>query len=180
MNMGKMTRSSPGLGALLILLGHPGQTSESSVACRSGAVYTQISPQPATGQIAGRPTAHLIRLSFSLSLSISPTLSLSLSPSLNYAWLVWSPPLQDAFDILAENAEFCEIEGPCLAFMRASSVLKSLPGAVRCPADLRGVPCLGDQTRAVIEVAPVSMTPHCFQQSLLTGCQGPVTRNHLR
>ncbi|XP_035256811.1 DNA nucleotidylexotransferase [Anguilla anguilla] len=57
----------------------------------------------------------------------------------------------DAFDILAENAEFCEMDGPCLAFMRAASVLKSLPGAVGHLADLRGVPCLGDQTRAVIE-----------------------------
>ncbi|XP_061084472.1 DNA nucleotidylexotransferase [Conger conger] len=57
----------------------------------------------------------------------------------------------DAFDILAENAEFCENDGPCLAFMRAASVLKSLPGAVHRLSDLHGVPCLGDQTRAVIE-----------------------------
>ncbi|KAJ8359815.1 hypothetical protein SKAU_G00163400 [Synaphobranchus kaupii] len=57
----------------------------------------------------------------------------------------------EAFDILVENAEFCENEGPCLAFMRATSVLKSLPGAVCHLADLQGVPCLGDQTRAVIE-----------------------------
>ncbi|XP_036403265.1 DNA nucleotidylexotransferase [Megalops cyprinoides] len=57
----------------------------------------------------------------------------------------------DAFEILAEHSELNENEGPCLAFMRATSVLKSLPAAVRCLSDLEGVPCLGDQTRAVME-----------------------------
>ncbi|KAG9344396.1 hypothetical protein JZ751_011066 [Albula glossodonta] len=82
---------------------------------------------------------------------------------------------QDAFEILAEQAEFCENDGPCLAFMRAASVLKSLPGAVHHIADLQGIPCLGDQTRAVMEVVPVpgNSMPCRNLQSLLTGCQGP-------
>ncbi|XP_015202194.1 DNA nucleotidylexotransferase isoform X1 [Lepisosteus oculatus] len=57
----------------------------------------------------------------------------------------------DAFAILAENAEFNESEGPCLAFMRAASLLKSLPHAISSSKDLEGLPCLGDQTKAVIE-----------------------------
>ncbi|XP_066549180.1 DNA nucleotidylexotransferase [Amia ocellicauda] len=57
----------------------------------------------------------------------------------------------DAFEILAENYEFSESEGPCLAFLRAASLLKSLPHTVRCLGDLQGLPCLGDQTKAVIE-----------------------------
>ncbi|XP_048865745.1 DNA nucleotidylexotransferase isoform X1 [Brienomyrus brachyistius] len=57
----------------------------------------------------------------------------------------------DAFEVLAEHAEFNENAGRCLAFMRATSVLKSLSGAVGCFGDLEGLPCLGDQTKAVIE-----------------------------
>ncbi|MFT7806054.1 DNA nucleotidylexotransferase [Arapaima gigas] len=57
----------------------------------------------------------------------------------------------DAFEVLIEHAEFNENEGRCLAFMRATSVLKSLSGAVRCLWDLEGLPCLGDQTKAVME-----------------------------
>ncbi|XP_058891769.1 DNA nucleotidylexotransferase [Acipenser ruthenus] len=57
----------------------------------------------------------------------------------------------DAFEILSQNYEFIESEGPCLAFMRATSVLKSLPHAIHSLQDLEGLPCLGDQTKAVIE-----------------------------
>ncbi|MGH0116966.1 UNVERIFIED_CONTAM: hypothetical protein FKN15_026660 [Acipenser sinensis] len=57
----------------------------------------------------------------------------------------------DAFEIMSQNYEFIESEGPCLAFMRATSVLKSLPHAIHSLQDLEGLPCLGDLTEAVIE-----------------------------
>ncbi|XP_042358609.1 DNA nucleotidylexotransferase isoform X2 [Plectropomus leopardus] len=57
----------------------------------------------------------------------------------------------DAFEVLAENYEFNEIEGPCLAFRRAASVLKSLPWAVRCLGGTQDLPCLGEHTKAVME-----------------------------
>ncbi|XP_039995503.1 DNA nucleotidylexotransferase isoform X2 [Xiphias gladius] len=59
--------------------------------------------------------------------------------------------LTDAFEVLAESYEFSEIEGPCLAFRRAASVLKSLPCEVRCLEDTQDLPCLGEHTKAVIE-----------------------------
>ncbi|XP_041646151.1 DNA nucleotidylexotransferase [Cheilinus undulatus] len=57
----------------------------------------------------------------------------------------------DAFEVLAESYELNEIEGPCLAFRRAASVLKSLPWAVRSLGDARDLPCLGEHSKAVIE-----------------------------
>uniref|UniRef100_A0A671V0L5 DNA nucleotidylexotransferase n=1 Tax=Sparus aurata TaxID=8175 RepID=A0A671V0L5_SPAAU len=57
----------------------------------------------------------------------------------------------DAFEVLAESYEFNEIEGPCLAFRRAASVLKSLSWAVQCLEATRNVPCLGEHTKAVME-----------------------------
>lgn len=54
--------------------------------------------------------------------------------------------------MLAESYEFNEIEGPCLAFRRAASVLKSLSWAVQCLEATRNVPCLGEHTKAVMEV----------------------------
>ncbi|XP_037544145.1 DNA nucleotidylexotransferase [Nematolebias whitei] len=57
----------------------------------------------------------------------------------------------DAFEVLAENYEFSEVEGPCLAFRRAASVLKSLPGAVQDLRTTQDLPCLGDHTKAVME-----------------------------
>ncbi|CAO2585462.1 DNA nucleotidylexotransferase [Lemmus lemmus] len=56
----------------------------------------------------------------------------------------------DAFDILAENYEFRENEG-CVAFMRASAVLKSLPFPIISIKDTEGIPCLGDKVKCVIE-----------------------------
>uniref|UniRef100_A0A8C4XA22 Deoxynucleotidyltransferase, terminal n=1 Tax=Erpetoichthys calabaricus TaxID=27687 RepID=A0A8C4XA22_ERPCA len=58
----------------------------------------------------------------------------------------------DAFDVLAEHFEFNENKGHCLAFMRASSVLKSLSYTIRNYRDLEGLACLGPQTKAVIQV----------------------------
>lgn len=60
--------------------------------------------------------------------------------------------LQDAFEVLAENYEFRENEGCCLAFMRAASVLKSLPFTIISMKDTEGIPCLGDKVKCIIEV----------------------------
>ncbi|XP_019494604.1 PREDICTED: DNA nucleotidylexotransferase isoform X1 [Hipposideros armiger] len=57
----------------------------------------------------------------------------------------------DAFEVLAENYEFRENEGPCLTFMRAASVLKSLPFTIISMKDTEGIPCLGDKVRSIIE-----------------------------
>ncbi|KAM4607582.1 DNA nucleotidylexotransferase [Polymixia lowei] len=57
----------------------------------------------------------------------------------------------DAFEVLVESYEFSESEGPCLAFRRAASVLKSLPRAVKSLGATRDLPCLGEHTKAVIE-----------------------------
>ncbi|KAJ8014531.1 hypothetical protein DPEC_G00041190 [Dallia pectoralis] len=57
----------------------------------------------------------------------------------------------DALEVLAESSEFSENEGRCLAFRRAASVLKSLPAAVLSLGVIRGLPCLGEHTEAVIE-----------------------------
>ncbi|XP_077635474.1 DNA nucleotidylexotransferase [Crocuta crocuta] len=57
----------------------------------------------------------------------------------------------DAFEVLAENYEFRENEASCLAFMRAASVLKSLPFTIISMKDTEGIPCLGDKVKCVIE-----------------------------
>ncbi|KAL2083135.1 hypothetical protein ACEWY4_020908 [Coilia grayii] len=62
-------------------------------------------------------------------------------------------PRQDAFEVLVEHADFCDSKGPALAFRRAASVLKSLPAALRCLRDTEELPCLGEQSRAVMETA---------------------------
>ncbi|KAA8584038.1 hypothetical protein FQN60_015246, partial [Etheostoma spectabile] len=71
----------------------------------------------------------------------------SFSPSPGLAFL----SLEDAFEVLAESSEFREMEGPCLAFRRAASVLKSLPWAVQSLGATRDLPCLGEHTKAVME-----------------------------
>ncbi|KAM8858848.1 DNA nucleotidylexotransferase [Spinachia spinachia] len=60
-------------------------------------------------------------------------------------------PITDAFEVLAENYEFNEMHGSCLAFRRAASVLKSLPWAVRCLRETQDLPCLGEHTKAIME-----------------------------
>nr|AAG53984.2 terminal deoxynucleotidyl transferase [Ginglymostoma cirratum] len=57
----------------------------------------------------------------------------------------------DALEILAENFEFNENESAYVAFARATSLLKSLPYTISKMAALDGLPCFGDQTRAIIE-----------------------------
>ncbi|XP_054594455.1 DNA nucleotidylexotransferase isoform X1 [Nothobranchius furzeri] len=57
----------------------------------------------------------------------------------------------DAFEVLAEHYEFSGMEGPCLAFRRAASVLKSLPRVVQHLRATQDLPCLGEHTKAVME-----------------------------
>nr|XP_044995509.1 DNA nucleotidylexotransferase isoform X2 [Jaculus jaculus] len=57
----------------------------------------------------------------------------------------------DAFDILAENCEFRENEASCVEFMRAASVLKSLPFPIISVKDTEGIPWLGGKVKCVIE-----------------------------
>ncbi|KAJ1141530.1 hypothetical protein NDU88_007860 [Pleurodeles waltl] len=57
----------------------------------------------------------------------------------------------DAFEILAENYEFRENKGSCLAFRRAASVLKSLPFTVATLGDVDGLPGFGDQIKGIVE-----------------------------
>ncbi|XP_007117960.2 DNA nucleotidylexotransferase [Physeter macrocephalus] len=57
----------------------------------------------------------------------------------------------DAFEVLAENYEFKENEICCLEFMRAASVLKSLPFTIISMKDTEGIPCLGNKVKCVIE-----------------------------
>ncbi|KAM9365423.1 DNA nucleotidylexotransferase [Pholidichthys leucotaenia] len=57
----------------------------------------------------------------------------------------------DAFEVLAENCEFNENEGRCLAFRRAASVMKSLPWPVQCLQATTNLPCLGEHSKAVIQ-----------------------------
>lgn len=59
---------------------------------------------------------------------------------------------QDAMEVLAENYEFNMIEGSCLAFRKAASVLKSLPYMVRRLEDIQDLPCFGQHTKSVAEV----------------------------
>uniref|UniRef100_A0A4W4ELA6 DNA nucleotidylexotransferase n=1 Tax=Electrophorus electricus TaxID=8005 RepID=A0A4W4ELA6_ELEEL len=57
----------------------------------------------------------------------------------------------DALEVLIENYEFSDNKGACVGFRRAASVLKSLPKPLRCLKDMEGLPCLGDDTKAIIE-----------------------------
>ena len=53
---------------------------------------------------------------------------------------------------MAENSEFKENEVSYVTFMRAASVLKSLPFTIISMKDTQGIPCLGDKVKCVIEV----------------------------
>ncbi|XP_043912851.1 DNA nucleotidylexotransferase [Protopterus annectens] len=59
--------------------------------------------------------------------------------------------LTDACDIMAEYYEIKEIKGQYIGFMRASSVLKSLPHAITSIRNLEGIPWLGDHVKSFIE-----------------------------
>ncbi|XP_075906214.1 DNA nucleotidylexotransferase isoform X2 [Nelusetta ayraudi] len=57
----------------------------------------------------------------------------------------------DAFEVLAERCEFNQMEGRCLGFRRAASMLKSLTWPVRCLEATLSLPCLGDHAKAVMD-----------------------------
>ncbi|KAM8924783.1 DNA nucleotidylexotransferase [Pelodytes ibericus] len=57
----------------------------------------------------------------------------------------------DAFDILAEKQEFLENKGPWKAFLRASSIVKSLQFPIATMKDLEGFPLLGPEMKSIIE-----------------------------
>uniref|UniRef100_A0A803JME0 DNA nucleotidylexotransferase n=1 Tax=Xenopus tropicalis TaxID=8364 RepID=A0A803JME0_XENTR len=59
--------------------------------------------------------------------------------------------LTDAFDILAEYFEFSENKGRKVAFLRASSLIKSLPFPITAMKEVERLPWLGDQMKAIIE-----------------------------
>ncbi|KFO35954.1 DNA nucleotidylexotransferase [Fukomys damarensis] len=59
--------------------------------------------------------------------------------------------LVNAFEILAEDCEFRENEGSYVIYMRAASVLKSLPFTIISMKDTEGIPCLGDKVKYIIE-----------------------------
>lgn len=63
-----------------------------------------------------------------------------------------SSSVQDAFEVLAECYEFNQMEGRCLAFRRAASVLKSLPRVLSSLDETHNLPCLGDHAKAIIDV----------------------------
>ncbi|XP_005407631.1 PREDICTED: DNA nucleotidylexotransferase isoform X1 [Chinchilla lanigera] len=57
----------------------------------------------------------------------------------------------NAFEILAENCEFRENESSYVTYMRAASVLKSLPFTIISMKDTEGIPCLGEKVKCIIE-----------------------------
>uniref|UniRef100_A0A8D0GE17 DNA-directed DNA/RNA polymerase mu n=1 Tax=Sphenodon punctatus TaxID=8508 RepID=A0A8D0GE17_SPHPU len=59
--------------------------------------------------------------------------------------------LTDALETLAEEAGFGGSEGRSLAFTRAASVLKSLPGPLTSLGELSPLPCIGEHSRKVIQ-----------------------------
>lgn len=81
-----------------------------------------------------------------------PFTEAALNPADPASFHLSSPSLQDAFEVLAECYEFNQMEGRCLAFRRAASVLKSLPAALGGLDEARHLPCLGDHAKAVIGV----------------------------
>ncbi|XP_075072280.1 DNA nucleotidylexotransferase [Mixophyes fleayi] len=57
----------------------------------------------------------------------------------------------DALDILAENYEFLQNKGHRVAFLRASSVLKSLQFPILTMKDVEDLPNLGEEMKYIIE-----------------------------
>ncbi|CAM4728130.1 unnamed protein product [Leuciscus chuanchicus] len=57
----------------------------------------------------------------------------------------------DALEVLAENMEFIGNRGPCLAFRRAASVLKSLCAPLQHLEETHRLPCLGEHSKDILE-----------------------------
>ncbi|XP_065255663.1 DNA-directed DNA/RNA polymerase mu [Emys orbicularis] len=60
-------------------------------------------------------------------------------------------PLTEALETLAEEAGFSGSEGRSLAFTRAASVLKALPGRISALEELGPLPGIGEHSRRVIQ-----------------------------
>lgn len=60
--------------------------------------------------------------------------------------------LQEALETLAEAAGFDGSEGRVLAFSRAASILKALPGPVTVLSQLQGLPHFGEHSCRVVQV----------------------------
>uniref|UniRef100_A0A8C3IFT1 DNA-directed DNA/RNA polymerase mu n=1 Tax=Chrysemys picta bellii TaxID=8478 RepID=A0A8C3IFT1_CHRPI len=60
-------------------------------------------------------------------------------------------PLTEALETLAEDAGFSGSEGRSLAFTRAASVLKALPGRLSALEELGPLPGIGEHSRRVIQ-----------------------------
>ncbi|XP_073180947.1 DNA-directed DNA/RNA polymerase mu isoform X2 [Lepidochelys kempii] len=60
-------------------------------------------------------------------------------------------PLTEALETLAEEAGFSGSEGRSLAFTRAASVLKALPGRLGALEELGSLPGIGEHSRRVIQ-----------------------------
>ncbi|KAA0718393.1 DNA nucleotidylexotransferase [Triplophysa tibetana] len=73
----------------------------------------------------------------------------------------------DLLEVLAENMELSGNQGPCLAFRRAASVLKSLNTALRHPEEMKHLPCLGEHSKAIIEVEYLSLSLSLYLSSAL-------------
>ncbi|XP_030197140.1 DNA-directed DNA/RNA polymerase mu isoform X1 [Gadus morhua] len=90
--------------------------------------------------------------------------------------------LTAALSVLAESAELNGDEGRGLAFRRSEGLLRSLDRRVQGLAELRGLPCLGDHSRRVIqdllengvssEVEETKSSPRYKAMKLLTGIFG--------
>lgn len=137
----------------------------------SNADVLQVNPKP-----NGDPTAMLMK-SYACQrrtplkhhnafLSVSYLLSLSNNVSEEFNEQ-FDSVLQEALEILAQNAELNDNEGRSVAFRRAASVLKALPRRVRSMEDLRGLPCLGDHSQRVIKVIKL---PYLLKKSILSRC----------
>ncbi|CAL8278286.1 unnamed protein product [Merluccius merluccius] len=59
--------------------------------------------------------------------------------------------LTDSLAVLAESAELNGDEGRAVAFRRSEALLRSLDRRVQGVAELRGLPCLGEHSRRVIQ-----------------------------
>lgn len=85
------------------------------------------------------------------------------------------PPLsdsalsQEALETLAEEAGFSGSEGRSLAFTRAASVLKALPGRLGALEELGSLPGIGEHSRRVIQVTPPWLAPQGPQEPGLGG-----------
>ncbi|KAJ3605440.1 hypothetical protein NHX12_027487 [Muraenolepis orangiensis] len=62
-----------------------------------------------------------------------------------------NPLLTESLAVLAESAELNGDEGRGLAFRRSEALLRSLDRRVQGMTDLRGLPCLGEHSRRVIQ-----------------------------